>query len=45
MLFYDESEADRMFEAAGFERFHHRIQRASDRSPPAITTLATVPDR
>jgi demethylmenaquinone methyltransferase/2-methoxy-6-polyprenyl-1,4-benzoquinol methylase len=43
MLFYDETEADRMFEAAGFDRFEHRIQRATDRSPPAITTLAAVP--
>jgi ubiquinone/menaquinone biosynthesis C-methylase UbiE len=44
MLFYGEAEADRMFEAAGFERFEHRIQQASPRSPPAITTLATVPE-
>jgi len=43
MLFYGEDEADRMFEAAGFERFEHRIQRASARSPPAITTLAEIP--
>jgi ubiquinone/menaquinone biosynthesis C-methylase UbiE len=43
MLFYDEEEADRMFDAAGFERFEHRIQQASERSPRAITTLATVP--
>jgi demethylmenaquinone methyltransferase/2-methoxy-6-polyprenyl-1,4-benzoquinol methylase len=43
MLFYDEEEADQMFEAAGFERFDHRVQQASARSPPAITTLATVP--
>ena len=44
MLFYDETEADRMFEAAGFDCFETRIQQATDRSPPAITTLAAVPD-
>ena len=45
MLFYDESEADRMFREAGFERFEHRIQQASPNSPRAITTIATVPER
>ena len=45
MLFYDEDEADRMFEAAGYESFEHHIQRASPRSPRAITTVARVPDR
>ncbi len=45
MLFYDEDEADRMFEAAGYESFDHHIQRASPRSPRAITTVARVPDR
>jgi demethylmenaquinone methyltransferase/2-methoxy-6-polyprenyl-1,4-benzoquinol methylase len=44
MLFYDETEADRMFEAAGFEAFDHHIQQASPGSPRAITTIATVPD-
>jgi ubiquinone/menaquinone biosynthesis C-methylase UbiE len=44
MLFYDEDEADRMFGAAGYEQFEHRIQQATDRSPPAITTLATTPE-
>lgn len=44
MLFYDEDEADRMFREAGFEDFHHSIQRASSLSPRAITTVARVPD-
>jgi demethylmenaquinone methyltransferase/2-methoxy-6-polyprenyl-1,4-benzoquinol methylase len=43
MLFYDESEADRMFSAAGFEEFEHHIQQARPGSPRAITTLARVP--
>ena len=43
MLFYDESEADRMFRDAGFETFGHTIQQASANSPRAITTLAEVP--
>jgi demethylmenaquinone methyltransferase/2-methoxy-6-polyprenyl-1,4-benzoquinol methylase len=44
MLFYDESEADRMFEAAGYTEFEHHIQQASPGSPKAITTVATVPE-
>lgn len=44
MLFYSESEADRMFEAAGFDRFEHRIQQRKPKSPRAITTLAHVPE-
>ena len=44
MLFYDEAEADRLFEEAGFEAVEHWVRRASPRSPPAITTLATVPE-
>jgi len=44
MLFYDEAEADRMFEAAGFETFEHYIQQASPNSPRAITTIADVPE-
>jgi ubiquinone/menaquinone biosynthesis C-methylase UbiE len=44
MLFYGEDEADRMFDEAGFGTFEHRIQQATPRSPPAITTLATVPE-
>ena len=43
MLFYGEEEADRMFAEAGFETFEHRIQQATPRSPPAITTRADVP--
>jgi demethylmenaquinone methyltransferase/2-methoxy-6-polyprenyl-1,4-benzoquinol methylase len=42
MLFYDEAEADRMFEAAGFESFEHTIQQARPGSPRAITTVARV---
>ena len=44
MLFYDENEADRMFEAAGYTEFEHHIQQASPGSPKAITTVATVPE-
>jgi demethylmenaquinone methyltransferase/2-methoxy-6-polyprenyl-1,4-benzoquinol methylase len=44
MLFYDADEADRMFEAAGFEEFEHHIQQATPQSPRAITTVARVPD-
>ncbi|MFW6320439.1 MAG: methyltransferase domain-containing protein [Halohasta sp.] len=44
MLFYDESEADRMFSEAGYTTFDHHIQQASPGSPKAITTVATVPE-
>jgi len=44
MLFYDEAEADRMFDAAGYETFEHHIQQATPRSPRAITTVAAVPE-
>ena len=44
MLFYDEEEADRMFEAAGYETYEHHIQRSTPRSPRAITTVARVPE-
>ena len=44
MLFYDEDEADRMFAEAGYDSFEHHIQQASANSPPAITTIADVPD-
>ncbi|WP_418284117.1 methyltransferase domain-containing protein [Halorubrum sp. DTA46] len=44
MLFYDKDEADRMFEAAGYETFEHHIQQASPRSARAITTVAQVPE-
>ncbi len=43
MLFYDADEADRMFAEAGFVAFEHHIQRATPRSPRAITTVARVP--
>jgi demethylmenaquinone methyltransferase/2-methoxy-6-polyprenyl-1,4-benzoquinol methylase len=42
MLFYDEAEADRMFEAAGFGDVDHLIQQARPGSPRAITTVAAV---
>ncbi len=42
MLFYDRTEADRLFEAAGYESFTHHIQQARTGSPRAITTVATV---
>ncbi len=44
MLFYDEREADRMFEAAGFEAFEHRVMQARPGSPRAIVTVASVPE-
>ena len=44
MLFYDEDEADRMFDAAGFETFDHHIQQARPGSPRAITTIAYAPE-
>jgi demethylmenaquinone methyltransferase/2-methoxy-6-polyprenyl-1,4-benzoquinol methylase len=44
MLFYDEEEADRMFERAGYEEFSHRIQQRKPGTPRAITTLAYVPE-
>jgi demethylmenaquinone methyltransferase/2-methoxy-6-polyprenyl-1,4-benzoquinol methylase len=44
MLFYDEAEADRMFDAAGFETFDHHIQQARPGSPRAITTIAYAPE-
>jgi demethylmenaquinone methyltransferase/2-methoxy-6-polyprenyl-1,4-benzoquinol methylase len=43
MLFYDESEADRMFREAGFESVEHHLQQARPGSPRAITTVARVP--
>ena len=44
MLFYDEEEADRMFEDAGFTDFEHFIQQNRPGSPKAITTIAQVPE-
>jgi demethylmenaquinone methyltransferase/2-methoxy-6-polyprenyl-1,4-benzoquinol methylase len=43
MLFYDESEAHRMFREAGFESVEHYLQQARPGSPRAITTVARVP--
>ncbi|MFD1685548.1 methyltransferase domain-containing protein [Halobellus litoreus] len=44
MLFYDEREAQRMFEEAGFVDIEHHIQQAYPGSPRAITTIARAPD-
>lgn len=44
MLFYDEAEADRMFRAAGFEEFEHRLMGPSYNPEIAITTRAIVPE-
>ncbi len=44
MLFYDEAEADRMFEGAGFEAFEHLLIGPSYRPEIAIVTVATVPE-
>ncbi|ELZ30462.1 methylase involved in ubiquinone/menaquinone biosynthesis [Halogeometricum pallidum JCM 14848] len=44
MLFYDEHEAQRMFEEAGFVDIEHHIQQAAPGTPRAITTVARVPD-
>lgn len=42
MLFYDERAADRMFRAAGYERFEHRLMGPSYNPEIAITTIADV---
>ena len=44
MLFYDEGEADRMFDAAGFVDVRHRILQRHPGSPRAIVTTARAPD-
>ena len=44
MLFYDAEEADRMFEAAGFEDVEHILMRANPGSPKAIVSVASVPE-
>ena len=44
MLFYDEHEAQRMFEEAGFVDIEHHIQQAAPGTPRAITTVARVPE-
>jgi demethylmenaquinone methyltransferase/2-methoxy-6-polyprenyl-1,4-benzoquinol methylase len=43
MLFYDEEEADRMFDAGGLDVVTHELMQAKPGSPRAITTLARVP--
>jgi demethylmenaquinone methyltransferase/2-methoxy-6-polyprenyl-1,4-benzoquinol methylase len=43
MLFYDENEADRMFEAAGFESVRHVTMGPPYAPDVAIVTLAEVP--
>jgi len=44
MLFYDEAEADRMFDEAGFVDVEHHVQQARPGSPRAITTIARAPE-
>ncbi|ERG95321.1 methyltransferase domain-containing protein [Haloquadratum walsbyi] len=43
MLFYDEAEAQEMFETAGFVDIEHHIQQAHPGTPRAITTIARAP--
>ncbi|WP_439027763.1 methyltransferase domain-containing protein [Haloarchaeobius sp. DT45] len=43
MLFYDEEEADRMFQQAGFEDIQHRLMGPSYDPDVAITTVARAP--
>ena len=45
MLFYDETEAQRMFESTGFVDIEHHIQQAYPGSPRAITTVARAPQQ
>ncbi|MEF8779138.1 MAG: methyltransferase domain-containing protein [Haloferacaceae archaeon] len=44
MLFYDESEADRMFREAGFEDVEHHVMGPPRNPDVAITTVATIPE-
>ncbi|QDX40371.1 methyltransferase domain-containing protein [Salarchaeum sp. JOR-1] len=44
MLFYDESEADRMFRDAGFVDTEHRVLQAEPNRPRAIVSFGRVPD-
>ena len=44
MLFYDEQEAQQMFELAGFVDIEHHIQQNAPGTPRAITTIARAPD-
>jgi demethylmenaquinone methyltransferase/2-methoxy-6-polyprenyl-1,4-benzoquinol methylase len=43
MLFYDETEAQEMFETAGFVDIEHHVQQAYPGTPQAITTIARAP--
>ncbi|WP_152043290.1 methyltransferase domain-containing protein [Salinigranum salinum] len=43
MLFYDEEEAQRMFEDAGFVDIEHRVLQRRPGSPRAIVTVARAP--
>ncbi|KTG11040.1 SAM-dependent methyltransferase [Haloprofundus marisrubri] len=45
MLFYDEEEADRMFEEAGFEDIEHVMMGPSYDPDIAITTVARAPEK
>jgi demethylmenaquinone methyltransferase/2-methoxy-6-polyprenyl-1,4-benzoquinol methylase len=44
MLFYDEEEAQEMFEAAGFVDIEHRVLQRQPGSPRAIVTVARAPE-
>ena len=44
MLFYDESEADRMFREAGFTEIEHHVMGPPRNPDVAITTVASVPE-
>ena len=44
MLFYDEEEAQRMFEDAGFVDIEHRVLQRRPGSPRAIVTVARAPE-
>ncbi|WP_142860279.1 methyltransferase domain-containing protein [Salinigranum halophilum] len=44
MLFYDEEEAQRMFEAAGYVDIEHRVLQRRPGSPRAIVTVARAPE-
>ena len=44
MLFYDEAEAQEMFEAAGFEEIHHEVVGSKLKSELAIVSVGVVPE-
>ena len=44
MLFYDEAEADEMFESAGYEEFYHEVVGSKYKSDLAIVSVGTVPE-